>query len=92
MTSPLLIARSMADISSESIVHDAAGAHVRGQGVQFSVIGEGARIFRRNAIKIALGPGGESGRRTMLVGELDGVRVYITPQMRIVMTKEDLKW
>lgn len=59
------------------------------------VRGEGAKIFKRNGIKMPLSNGGVSGHVRVLVGELDGVRVYIRRRafaatFEIILSKEDL--
>jgi hypothetical protein len=54
-----------------------------------SVLPDGeTRVFMRNAIKMGIA-GGESGRFRMLVGELDGVRVYVCGD-KVTLTKRDL--
>lgn len=52
-----------------------------------SVYGDGAAMFKRNAIK-GVGSGASRHER-WLVGELDGVRCYFDGR-RVVLTTEDL--
>lgn len=47
---------------------------------------EGGQAFMRHAIKGFGTPGAR--KVTWLVGELDGVRVYVTPD-RVILTRED---
>ena len=62
------------------------------QGV-LSVLPDGeTRVFHRNAIKFAVGEGGDpnrGGSYRMLVGELDGVRVYVMGN-KVILTKQDI--
>jgi hypothetical protein len=51
------------------------------------VVGEGARIFHRRAMKMF--PDGTRGAVSWLVGELDGVRAYFDGAS-IVLSKQDL--
>ena len=45
---------------------------------------EGGRIFMRNLVHV-----GTTEHRRILVGEMDGVRVYVFPD-RIILSKRDL--
>ena len=55
-----------------------------------TVLNEGnIKLFMRNGIKVALDNNEEMSRSRWVVGELDGVRVYIQDD-HIVMTKQDL--
>ncbi len=58
------------------------------QGI-LSVLPDGeTKVFMRNAIKLGFG-GNPSGKHRMLVGELDGVRVYVMGN-KVTLTKQDL--
>ena len=62
------------------------------QGI-LSVMPDGeTKVFMRNFIKLAMGTGGDpnrGGRHRVLVGELDGVRVYVIGA-KVILTKQDL--
>jgi hypothetical protein len=58
------------------------------QGI-LSVLPDGeTKIFMRNFIKMGIG-GNPSSKHRWLVGELDGVRVYVCGN-KITLTKQDL--
>lgn len=59
-----------------------------GDGLSLTV--RGGRLFHRKAIKMDA-QGNETRRLSMLVGELDGVRLYVCDEGRMVLTREDLK-
>ncbi len=61
-------------------------ARARGLTV-LEVHGDGAKVFMRNSLRNALSEASEHTRT--LVGELNGVRVYIS-RNKIVMTMEDV--
>jgi hypothetical protein len=62
------------------------------QGI-LTVLPDGeTRVFMRNAIKFAVGEGGDpnrGGKHRMLVGQLDDVRVYVCGN-KVILTKQDL--
>lgn len=61
-----------------------------GRHVQLVVRGDGAKAFKRRSIK----KGVVNGETCWLVGELDGVRVYVYEipgqPIRMLMTREDV--
>lgn len=61
-----------------------------GKHIQLVVRGENARVFKRRSIK----KGAWNGETCWLVGELDGVRVYVYEipgqPIRMLMTREDV--
>lgn len=58
------------------------------QGV-LSVLPDGeTKVFMRNFIKMGFG-GKPSGKHRWLVGELDGVRIYVNGN-KFILTKQDL--
>ena len=55
--------------------------------MSLSILPDGeSKVFLRNAIKLI---GGRQEKRRYIVGELDGVRVYIEGAS-VIMTKQDL--
>lgn len=68
------------------ITRDEQGVHVALPESSLSVLGEG-NAFLRNGIK-PWAKGGEQ-RTRWIVGELDGVRVYVNGP-HVILTKQDL--
>jgi len=58
------------------------------------VRGAGARMYLRTGVHLAMGPEGRSGETVMLVGEIDGVRLYVTSgeddRIAVILTREDI--
>ena len=68
---------------------DAGDWHASNSSIAMTV--QGGRLFKRNAIKQAGSPG--AFKVQWLVGELDGVRVYVKDTgeaVHLIMTKADL--
>ena len=68
------------------------GQHGTNGNVTLSVLRDGqVRMFKRNAIKNAMTP--QVQAVSWLVGELDGVKVYVQEQpmqLNIIMTRQEL--
>lgn len=75
----------MADfiLNVEDPIHKTA----TGNGLALSVVGEGAEVFHRRAIKVL--PGGAQETSSMLVGRVGGVSLYIQDN-RLILTPDDL--
>jgi hypothetical protein len=71
------------------IISDADGKHAVGHGLAVTCDPQG-RMFHRRAIKMQIG-NGQQTHDSMLVAEIDGVRVFIKPPGHIVITRKDLK-
>lgn len=69
------------------IKRDDTGEHISTDDIQLSVL-DGGRIFQRKALRMHLKTG-ETENICWIVGELDGVRVYIK-EGHLIMTKQDL--
>lgn len=70
------------------ISSDEIGKHAAGHGMAVTVEGDG-KLFHRRCIKMPVNGSGQI-RDSILVGELDGVRVYVKPG-HIIVTRRDLK-
>lgn len=79
------------DYADFAISEDESGKHAVGHGMVVTVDGDG-RIFHRRCIKMPMGQVSEEfqKRDSILVAEVDGVRVFIKPPGNIIVTKKDL--
>jgi len=70
------------------IVHEDGSIQVDGDGVKLLVMNDGqAKAFSRVGLRVGV-RGPESAVR-WLVGELNGVRVYVSPEA-VILTTQDL--
>lgn len=76
------------DYADFEISEDGGSKHATGHGLALTV--EGGEIFHRRCIKMSAN-GSEQKQDSMLVCDLDGVRVYIKPPGHIIVTKRNLK-
>lgn len=68
-------------------VEDDGTVHAVSSDIQLTILPDGeARAFNRNALKMEAG---NERHIRCLVGELDGVRIYVKGS-HIIMTKQDL--
>lgn len=58
-----------------------------GENLTLSVVGDGAEVFHRRAIKIA--PNGAQETVSMLVGRVAGVSIYIQDD-KLILSPDDL--